>query len=326
MDFTQIIGHEKSIEILKKEIRNKTVSHSYIFEGEEGLGKKKVALAFAKTLLCKEQKLDPCNKCVSCMKFDSENHSDLFIIEAEKGLIKKGKIDELIKKISTAPFESPRKVFIINDCHLMNKEGMNALLKTLEEPPEYINIILITSNPNQMLPTILSRCQSIKFNPVEANKIIDMLVDYYGKDKEEAEFISNFTKGSVGKSIEISQSDDFFNKRDEIITIIDDLLKGDRTKVFSSFSFFNENKDKIHEILDMLLLYFRDLMIYKKIGNNPIIINKDKIEYLSSQSSIDSEKINDIIDNIQKTKELIKGNVNFQLSIETMLLSIQEEN
>ena len=91
----------------------------------------------------------------------------------------------------------------------MNKEGMNALLKTLEEPPEYINIILITSNPNQMLPTILSRCQSIKFNPVEANKIIDMLVDYYGKDKEEAEFISNFTKGSVGKSIEISQSDDF---------------------------------------------------------------------------------------------------------------------
>ena len=272
MDFTQIMGHEKAIETLKREITNNTISHSYIFEGEEGLGKKQVALSFAKTLLCKEQNQDPCNKCTSCTKFESGNHPDLFIIEPEKGLIKKGIVEELIKKVSTAPFESLRKVFIIDDSHLMNKEGMNALLKTLEEPPEYINIILITANVNQMLPTILSRCQRLKFYPIEPEKITEMLVKSYGKDKEEARFISNFTKGSVGKSIEIAKSQDFFEKRDQITTIIDDLLKGDRTKAFSSFGFFNNNKDEIDEILDMILLYFRDLIIYKKIGNSPIII------------------------------------------------------
>ncbi|WFA08487.1 DNA polymerase III subunit delta' [Tissierella sp. Yu-01] len=325
MDFRQIIGHEKAIETLKRQIKNGSISHSYIFEGEEGLGKSNVALAFAKTLLCKEQEEEPCNHCTSCMKFESGNHPDLLFIEPEKGLIKKGEIEKLIKSVVTAPFESLRKVFIIDDSHKMNTEGMNALLKTLEEPPEYINMILITSATNKILPTILSRCQNIKFYPVETKKIIELLEGSYGKSENEAKFIADFTKGSIGKSIELATSDDFFIKRQEIIKLIDNLLKGDRTKAISSFGFFNENKESIDEILDIFLFWFRDLMLYKKIGDNPLIINRDKLEYISRQSFIDSDKINDIIEKVQQTKEYIRGNINLQLSIETMLLNIQEE-
>lgn len=322
MDYKQIIGHERIIESLKKSIEKGSISHSYLFEGDEGLGKKKTAEVFAKTLLCKEQKEEPCNTCSSCIKFDRGNHPDVEVIEPDKGLIKKGDIEALIKSVVTAPFESARKVFIINDCHKMNREAMNSLLKTLEEPPEYIVIILITSVANNLLPTILSRCQNIKFYPIETAKVVDYLIKNYGKTKDEARFIAEFTKGSIGKSIELSVSDEFFQKRDEIIKIIDNLLMGDKVRAFNSIDFFNDNKVNIDEVLDMILFWFRDLIVYKVIGDNNLIINKDKISIISNESFIDFQRINDIIERVQQTKEDISRNVNFQLSIETMLLNI----
>ncbi len=325
MDLNNIIGHERAIETLKMALRNKTLSHSYLFEGEDGLGKKKIAYIFAKTLLCKEEGEEPCNKCTSCIKFDGGNHPDLLVVEPDKGLIKKGEIEELIKSVATAPFESKRKVFIIDDSHRMSLEAKNALLKTLEEPPEYINIILISSSINNLLATILSRMQSIKFYPVELKKISDLLVNSHGKSREEADFIAEFTKGSVGKSIELATSDDFFQKRGEIISLIDNLIRGDGTKAISSMNFFNDNKEDIDQILDIFLYWFRDLLIYKELGESKLLINKDKIDYLGKQSFIDITRINDIIEKIQQTKDDISRNVNYQLSIETMLLYIQEE-
>ncbi len=325
MDFNNVIGHERAIETLKRAIRNKSVSHSYLFEGEEGLGKKKVALIFAKTLLCKEGGEEPCNKCTSCIKFDGDNHPDLLVVGPEKGLIKKGEIEELIKSVATAPFESKRKIFIIDDSHKMSLEAKNALLKTLEEPPEYINIILISSSINNLLATILSRMQSIKFFPVESHKISDLLLTSYGKSKEEAGFIADFTKGSVGKSIELATTDDFFLKREEVIKLIDNLIRGDGTKAISSMNFFNDNKDDINQVLDIFLYYFRDLLIFKELGENRLLINKDKTAYMSKQSFIEIGRINDIIEKIQETKDNISRNINYQLSIETMLLYIQEE-
>lgn len=325
MDFNDIVGHERAIDTLKRSIRKGTISHSYLFEGEEGLGKKMVAYAFAKTLLCKEGKEEPCNRCSSCMKFDGGNHPDLILLEPEKGLIKKGEIESLIKSVITAPFESKRKIFIINDSHTMNPEGKNALLKTLEEPPSYINIILISSSINYLLPTILSRCQIIKFYPVENFKIVNLLMKEFQKTNEESSFIANFTKGAIGKAIEISKNDSFFNRREEVVKIIDSIIKGDRIKAFTSMEFFNDNKENIDEILDIFLYWFRDLLIYKEIGESDLLLNKDKLEYLSQQSFVDLSKINDIIIKVQETKDNIRRKVNYQLSIETMLLNIQEE-
>ncbi|MBU5437058.1 DNA polymerase III subunit delta' [Tissierella sp. MSJ-40] len=324
MDFNQIIGHENVIQNLKKSIEKGKVSHSYLFEGEESLGKKMVGLAFAKTLLCKEDGWEPCNKCSSCIKFDTGNHPDFQLIEPEKDSIKKEKMELLVKSITTAPFESKRKVFIIDDSHKITMEGQNAILKTLEEPPEFMNIILITSSSNKLLPTILSRCQGIKFYPVENSKIINLLVNKYDKIEEESKFIADFTKGSVGKSIELSISKDFFNRREEVIRIVDSILKGDKLRALTAIDFFMENKENVDEILDMLLYWFRDLIIYKEIGETDLIINKDKILVLSNQSFIDLNKINDIIEKIQETKVNIQRNVNFQLSLEAMLLNIQE--
>ena len=324
MDFSNIIGHERIIENLRNAIEKDHISHCYLFEGEESLGKKMVALTFAKTLLCKEQGFEPCNRCNSCLKFDNWNHPDMKLIEPEKNLIRKKVIDNLIKKINIGPLESKRKIIIIDDSHQMRVEGQNALLKTLEEPPSYINIILITSNSNNLIPTILSRSQIIKFYPVENEKIVELLNTEYNKTIEEASFIAHFTKGSIGKSIMLSQSDEFFNKRDEIIEIINDIVNGDKAKIFNSIEFFIKNKDIYEEVLDIILYWFRDLMIFQQARDSELIINRDKIPLLSNQSYLNVDRINDIIDNIIETKQNIDKNVNYQLSIETMLLGMQE--
>lgn len=322
MDFSEIIGHEKVIEGLRKAIRNHSISHSYLFEGEEGIGKRRVAYALAKTLLCKEEGDSPCNSCTSCRKFDGGNHPDFFLIEPEKDIIRVHQIEGLIKEITTSPLESKRKIFIIDDSHKFNKESANKFLKTLEEPPSYVNIILISSNPSSILPTILSRVQTIKFQPVEYERVVGLLTRDYGKSLEEAKFIAEFTKGAIGKARSLAEDDSFFQRRNEIINIIQGLLQGDKTKAFSSLGFFNQHKEIIDELLDIFLLWFRDLLIYKEIGENHLIINKDKLEYLSAQSNVNSNRINDIIVRIQETKDNIKRNVNYQLAIETMLLYI----
>lgn len=324
MKFEEIIGHERVIKALQNAIKNDHIFHCYLFEGEESIGKRLVALSFAKTLLCRNQGIEPCDQCNSCVKFDNWNHPDLEFIEPEKGLIKKEKIDKLIKSMSVAPLESKRKVIIIDESDKMGTESQNALLKSLEETPSYINIILITSNVKNLISTIISRSQVIKFYPVGNRKIIELLNSKYNKSLEEASFIAHFTRGSVGKSINLSQSEEFFQKREEIIDIIDNILSGDKVKIFNSIELFNQNKNSIDEIIDIILYWFRDLLVYKEIGDTELLINRDKIKLLSGQTFLDISKINDIIDTVMKTKEYIKNNVNFQLAIETMLLSMQE--
>lgn len=322
MDFTNIRGHEKTIEILKKSIRNKTVSHSFLFEGEEGIGKKLVAYIFSKTLLCQEGQDEPCNQCDSCIRFDRGNHPDFFVIEPEKNLIRKAEIEGLVGQMTTAPYESKRKIFIINDSHTMNMESTNALLKTLEEPPDFVNIILISSSPNKLLTTILSRVHNIKFFPLKPGEVEKILRKNYQLSEKEARFIANFTRGAMGRSVELAEDEDFFKRREELISILDYLIRGDKTRAFSTIDFFNDNKDRIDEILDMMIYWFRDLMVYKSIEFNEILINIDKIDKLSEQIHIEFNKINDIIENIMDTKANIRRNVNFQLAIETMLLNI----
>lgn len=324
MDFKDIVGHENIISNMKRAIENDKISHSYLFEGPEAVGKKKFALALAKTLLCKEGGLEPCNKCSSCIKFESGNHPDMYLIEPEKDVIKKEQVEEAIRSMITKPLEGRRKIYIVDDSYKMTKEAQNGFLKTLEEPPAYVNMILISRNSGSILPTILSRCEVIKFFPIEKAKIIDFLMKKHGKTREEADFISSFSKGSIGKAIDLSLSENFTQMRDDTIEIVDNVLNGDKLKVFTSMTFFEENEDNIEEILDIILYWFRDLLIYKETGLEELLINKDKVELLSSKTFLTKEKINDIIETVQSTKDNLSRRVNYQLSLETMLLKIQE--
>ena len=291
MNFDEIAGYNRQIKILKNSINTERVNHFYLFEGEKGTGKKNVALAFSKSLLCKSDKADQCDRCSSCIKFDSKNHPDFKILEPVKGFIKKEDVEDMIEDISILPFEGGKKVFLIEDLEVARPETQNLLLKTLEEPPTYVVIIILTSNSNQILPTILSRCQSIVF--YNENKMEDM-----------------------------KSSEDFLHLRDEIVDIVGSIIKGNQLKAFNSIDFFVKHKNRIQEVLDIMIYWFRDLAIYKEIGDSELIFNSDNLKNLELQSSLDISRIYDIIYKIETTKYNIERNINFNLSIETMLLNI----
>ena len=188
--FNNILGNEEAKKILENTIKTQNISHSYMFIGQNGIGKFMIAKEFAKAILCQgEQK--PCNTCESCIKFNGENNPDIQIIdEIEEKSIKTETIKEMVKGVYEKPIEGSRKVYIINDSQKMTKEAQNSLLKTLEEPPEYVVIILITENENLLLNTIKSRCTKIKFNPLKDNEIIKILKEKYDY-KEVTENVRN---------------------------------------------------------------------------------------------------------------------------------------
>lgn len=322
MDFENIIGHENIIKSLKKSIEDDTISHAYLFQGQEGIGKKKLSYAFSKALLCLSEGERPCNLCQACHLFDTSTNPDFLHIYAEKNMIKIGQIERIQSEMKTAPINSKKKVIIIEEAQLMNKESTNKLLKTLEEPPAFVHIILTSSSPFKILPTILSRVQIINFFPVEKDKIQDLLINDHNKTDLEAKFIREFTKGAIGKSIDLAKDETIFQRREDVLNLINPIILGDKTKVFYSMDFFNDNEDNIDDILDILIYYLRDLLVYKRLGDSPLIINKDKVSLLSSHSFMDFHRISDIILNIMETKDIIKKNINYKLAIEAMLLNI----
>ena len=171
MDVNSLIGNSKIKEYLTNVALNNQNLHSYIFAGPEGIGKKLFAMNFAKMLLCLSDN-KPCNNCKSCISFDGGNHTDFMLINAEDGKsIKIEQIRVMQEKIVEKPILSARKVYIINDAELMTKEAQNCLLKTLEEPPEYVIIILIVSNESKLLNTVKSRCVKIEFSKLSNEEI-----------------------------------------------------------------------------------------------------------------------------------------------------------
>lgn len=212
--FDKIIGNEEIQELLEQTIRNKRASHSYLFVGTEGIGKKQIAKEFAKALLCLEEN-KYCGKCKSCIEFDDNNNPDFILIEPEENSIKIDQIREIQRKVVEKPIISKQKVYIIDNSDKMTTEAQNGLLKTLEEPPEYITIILIGSNENSFLSTIKSRCTILRFKDIKQEEIEKYLEEngIYFKDKR----ILKACSGSIGKALKVKDKQDEYENIHEFI-------------------------------------------------------------------------------------------------------------
>ena len=325
MNFDQIIGHEKIINNFKNAIINEQIAHSYIFEGPKAIGKKAMAIAFGKTLLCENEQTEACGICSSCIQFEHKSQPDFKILDNLENTIKKSEIQELQKDIKIKPFRGDKKIYIICEAEKMTTEAQNSFLKTLEEPPDFATIILTTENKDKLLPTIVSRCQLVTFNYGSISKIEDMLRTKFNSTEERASFISNFSNGVVGRAILLSESEHFEDLREETLRAIDTTITQSKEKIFTTAEFFEKNKDNIDEILNIMLFYFRDLIIYSETRTDRHIINKDKIELIKTHyNHLEKSALHDIIDTVLSTKENIDLKVSFSLNIEMMLLEIQE--
>lgn len=293
--FENIIGNEKIKEYLKTAIDEQQVSHSYLFIGIEGIGKKLIAKEFAKKILCLTENDDSSN-CKSCIEFDSQNHPDFEIIEPDGNSIKIEQIRNMQKKIQEKPIISAKKIYIINDSEKMTKEAQNCLLKTLEEPPEFAIIILVGSNESLFLDTIKSRCIILHFNPIENNKLKDFLQTQYGV-KNLTDGILKIFQGSIGKAIELK---DKISEYEQIENILKQLNKKNLIDIISMSKIIYDSKEEIYSILEYI---------------NVILLELSRAKY----------KYTNCIKIVENTKERLKNNGNYDMCIDNMLFNMWGE-
>lgn len=293
--FEHIIGNEQIKNILQESIKRNKTSHSYLFVGIEGIGKKIVAKEFAKMLLCLEENKQESN-CKSCIEFDSNNHPDFLLLEPEGNVIKIEQIRQLQKRIQEKPIISHKKVYIINDADKMTKEAQNCLLKTLEEPPEFSTIILIGINENAFLSTIKSRCMILHFQKIEDEKI----KQYLSNQLEENNITENMLKmfqGSIGKAIKLKDKQELYNK---IENIIENLNKKDLIDVSNSAEIIYQSKEEIMEILE-----YMNVLLFEKAKTNAKWIKGISI--------------------VEETKKRLQQNANYDMCIDNLLFNMWEE-
>ncbi|HZJ77123.1 MAG TPA: DNA polymerase III subunit delta' [Oscillospiraceae bacterium] len=324
INFEGIVGQEQVVKKLKRDLKSNKIAHAYLFEGVRGLGKKNMALEMASALACYGDNKRPCRKCSSCIKVASGNYPDIKTIEEDR-IIKIDTIRELIGEMQLKPYEGRCKVCIICDADKMNIEAQNALLKTLEEPPSYAVLILLTAKSESLLPTIVSRCQVINLYPVNPEVVKHYLIKNKNIDEEQAHMLSVFSGGIVGRAIELLDNPDFYHRREKIIKICNKLLTPNLFNILEQITFFEEQKLHIEEIFDLMISWYRDLFIYIETENIELITNIDKKEEIIFQATkTDFAKIRDVIFIIEKTRSNLGSNVQFHLNIEVMLLNIQE--
>lgn len=293
--FEKIIGNEKIKQELLQTVKLNKTAHSYLFLGVSGIGKKMIAKEFAKMILCLEEN-KYCNHCKSCIEFDSNNNPDFQIIEPDGASIKIEQIRQMQKKILEAPIISTKKIYIINDADLMTTEAQNCLLKTLEEPPEFVNIILIGSQENNFLSTIKSRCTIIKFQTIQNEDIKKYLKEQYGIEDISENMLSIFG-GSIGNAERLKNKQELYNSIFEVIEKVTELDIIDILKKADIIYKSQEDKNEILEAINVIL--------YKK--------SKDNIKFLNC------------IEIVEDTKKRLKANANYNMCIDNMLIKIWEE-
>ena len=299
MSFEGIIGNDKVKTILSKSLNNNTILHSYMFVGDEGIGKQLIAKQFAKMILCQDYEHGECNACKSCVEFDGGNNPDFIYIEPDGKVIKIEQIREMQNKIVEKPIISNKKVYIINNADLMTKEAQNCLLKTLEEPPEYIVIILIVSNENKVLTTIKSRCMKVHFDKIEDSKILKFLKEQYNIQNI-SQNVLKMCDGSIGKCLNIKDKLGDYDNIEKIFLNFGSSL----TNVVNSSEILYKNKDNINDYLDYI---------------NVILYNQAK------ENKYNSEKFIKCIKVVEQAKQRLLSNSNYDMCIDYLLFSIWEE-
>lgn len=332
MDFRQVIGQKKILSILNKSVIENRISHTYIFSGPSGIGKKTVANIFAAMLLCENIITDneipkTCEKCNSCKMLKSENNADFLVVEIKPDdlSIKIEETRKIISDISIRPMYSKRKVYIINDAEMMTPQAQNCMLKVLENPPSYAVIILTTSNYGALLETVRSRAVRIEFENNDSADISNILKNEL-KDKKGSEFIVSYSAGNIGTAIKLANSEEFIQIREDSFEILEKLKNKELIDVYESFLFFKNNKKEINSILDIMVLYYRDLLVFQSLGDCELLINSDKKGIiLKDAAEYDKVEIIKNIEIIEETRNNLKQNANYQLGIEVMLMKLQEE-
>jgi DNA polymerase III subunit delta' len=324
MSFSNIYGHEKKIEILQKTLAQNRTGHAYLFSGISAIGKKTLAVEFIKAINCEKPDAlgDSCGECASCRKIQHACHPDIFFVEADGQFIRIASIRQIQERTTCKPLEARRRAFIIDDADKMNEESANALLKMLEEPSSANILILVTSRPYSMPQTIISRCQHMRFNPLSSETVARFLVSEMNMDNEKALLLAALSGGSIGNALELNK-EDIVAYRTELLTLLSTTNREDPFSLINFASFLGQKKKEIRQGLNIMNTFFRDVLVFKEVGKNEMLINQDNSSFISTCAArLSGEQILHNIKQIEKAGDIIEQNVNKSLTLETMAFKL----
>ena len=325
--FTDIIGQEQLKEHLQNAISMNKVSHAYIINGERSSGKEFIAKVFAAALQCEKGGVEPCEECHSCKQALSGNQPDIIFVSHDKpNTIGVEDIRAQINNdIAIKPYSSPRKVYIMNEGEKMTVQAQNALLKTLEEPPEYAVILILTANVDSLLPTILSRCVVLNMKPVPDNKVKKYLMEDLAVPDYKANICVAFARGNIGKAKMLATSEEFEKVKEEAVTLVKYINDMEISEIVKAIKKISEYKFDVTDYLDILSVWYRDVLLFKATKDANSLIFKDEIQYIRKVADRSTyEGIETIVKALQQAKRRLDANVNFDLTMELLLLTIQE--
>ena len=325
--FADIIGQEMIKEHLQNALKTGNVSHAYIINGERSSGKEFIANIFAMALQCEQGGVEPCNKCHSCKQALTNNQPDIIRITHEKpNTISVDDIREQINNdMAIKPYAGPKKIYIMNEAEKMSVSAQNALLKTLEEPPEYGVIILLTTNLSAMLQTILSRCLVLNMKPVSDEKVKKFLMSEMQIPDYKAEVCAAFARGNIGKAKLLAMSEDFDKIKEEAVTLLKYIDDMEISEIAQAIKRMNEYKLEINDFLDVLAIWYRDALLFKATNDANHLIFREEIQYIKKTASKSTyEGIENILKALYKSKARLSANVSFDLTMELLLLAIKE--
>ena len=325
--FQNIIGHEDVVQHLENAVKTGKISHAYIFSGENGSGKKTLAYTFAMALQCQSEQDRPCMKCESCKRAAGKNHPDIITVNHEKaGTISVEEIrTQLVNDVDIRPFYGPRKIYLIPDAQMMTQQAQNAILKTIEEPPEYAVILLLTSNVDFLLPTIRSRCVRLDLKLVEDSLIKEYLMKHLHVPDYKADLDVSYARGSIGRAEQAAESEEFAAMTENAMKLLKTLHRMDAAELAETVKELSSDKEQIEEYLDIFQFWFRDVLMFKATREADKCVFKHELNSIREQAKEYSyENLEQILESIERTRIRIRANVNLELALDLLFRKIRE--
>ena len=319
-----ICGHEQQIQLLQNSLKQNRFPHAYLFSGMSGIGKKKVATALAQRIYCSDDFLSftPCQECPSCRKVMRGNHPDLLFVEPEGQFIRIKAIRDIQEQMQYKPMEAEKRIVIIDDADKMNATSANALLKTLEEPASNNLMILITSNPSALLRTILSRCQQLRFAPLNHQQVMSYLQDHYDLEKEECALFAAASGGSIRGAIAMAEGD-YKKVRDKVFNGIGILDQMTPLELFTFIAEQGKDREDILEKLAMILQCYRDILVFREVRKEECLINRDRMDVIAPMADrMDTQKLLSHLRTVEYACHAIRQNANKALTLDMMMFKL----
>ena len=325
--FKDVVGHKDILKYISSAVENNRVSHAYILNGVRGSGKKMLANLFAMTLLCETGDNEPCGKCHSCKQAESGNHPDIIRVTHEKP--NSISVDDIRTQVNNTvdikPYQGPYKVYIIPQADMMTPQAQNAILKTIEEPPSYAVFLLLTENAETLLPTINSRCVMLKLRNIKDTLIKKYLMENLEIPDYKADMCTAFAQGNMGRAIMLANSDHFNEIREEAVQLLKHINEMELNEIVAAVKNISVYKLEITDYLDIIMIWYRDVLLYKATKEIDKVVFKDQLQSIKEQARKSSyEGIELILESLEKAKARLKANVNFDLVMELLFLTIKE--